>query len=85
MATDAYLEGIAGRVASRNRRKGTLQLAKTTLKKFRAHAKVEYLSEIKVAHLDNYAAWGFAMARREGARWYGNQQTQAESDDRAEF
>jgi hypothetical protein len=63
MATDAYLEGIAGRVASRNRRKGTLQLAKTTLKKFSAHAKVEYLSEIKVAHLDNYAAWCITTGR----------------------
>ena len=63
MATDAYLDGIAGRVASRNRRKGTLQLAKTTLKKFSAHAKVEYLSEIKVAHLDNYAAWCITTGR----------------------
>jgi integrase/recombinase XerD len=63
MAIDDYLAGIEREVASRNKRKGTLELARNTLKKFREHSKVQYLSEIKVAHLDNYAAWCIATSR----------------------
>jgi hypothetical protein len=54
MAIDAYLEGIERAVASRNKRKGTLDLARTTLRKFTEHSKVQYLSDITVAHLDNF-------------------------------
>ncbi|MGB8031775.1 MAG: site-specific integrase [Terracidiphilus sp.] len=63
IAIDDYLAGIEREVASRNKRKGTLELARNTLKKFREHSKVQYLSEITVAHLDNYAAWCIATSR----------------------
>lgn len=62
MAAGAYLAEIERGVASYNKRKGTLQLAKTTLKKFSEHAKVQYLSEITVDHLDNDAAWCIATS-----------------------
>jgi integrase len=63
VAIDAYLEELERKVQSRNRRPGTLQLMRTTLRKFSQHAKVHYLSEITVAHLDNYAAWCVATSR----------------------
>ncbi len=62
-AADDYLAEIERGVASCNKRKGTLQLAKKTLKKFIEYAKVQFLSEITVAHLDNYAAWCIATSR----------------------
>lgn len=63
IAIDAYVEGIECAVASRNKRKGTLDSARTTLRKFSEHSKVQYLSDITVAHLDNYAAWCIATGR----------------------
>lgn len=63
MAIDAYLTGIEREVASRNKRPGTLQLVRNTLKKFRGNSKVQYLSEVTVAHLDNYAAWCIETSR----------------------
>jgi integrase/recombinase XerD len=63
MAVDAYLTGIEREVASRNKRSGTLQLVRNTLKKFSVHSEVKYLSEVTVAHLDNYAAWCIATSR----------------------
>lgn len=68
IAIDAYLEGIERAVASRNKRKGTLDLARTTLRKFSEHSKVQYLSDVTVAHLDNYAAWCIATGRTHSAQ-----------------
>lgn len=62
-AIDVYLTGIEREVASRNKRPGTLQLVANTLKKFSGHSNVRYLSEITVAHLDDYAAWCIATSR----------------------
>lgn len=52
MAMDAYLTGIESEVASRNKRPGTLQLVRNTLKFLRDTSKMESLSEVTVAHLD---------------------------------
>jgi len=68
IAIDAYLEGIERAVASRNKRKGTLDLARTTLRKFSEHSKVQYLSDITVAHLVNFAAWCIATGRTHSAQ-----------------
>lgn len=68
IAVDAYLAGIERAVASRNKRKGTLDLARTTLRKFSEHSKIQYLSDITVAHLDNYAAWCIETGRTHSAQ-----------------
>jgi integrase len=68
MAMDDYLARIERAVASRNKRKGTLDLARTTLRKFSEHSKAQYLSDITVAHLDNYAAWCIATGRTHSAQ-----------------